>query len=84
MHRRSSRSNPAPDLEWTDLALRGWGLYQRRGGLRRRDAERPRQGDGAQRVVGAERPRRQHPHRGGFAAMAAGELNAQRRGAGHV
>lgn len=34
MHRRSSRSNPAPDLEWTDLALRGWGLYQRRGGLR--------------------------------------------------
>ena len=34
MHLKSSRSNPAPDLEWTDLALRGWGLYQRRGGLR--------------------------------------------------
>lgn len=27
-------SNAADDLEWTDLALRGWGLYQRRGGLR--------------------------------------------------
>lgn len=24
----------AVDLEWTELALRGWGLYQRRGGLR--------------------------------------------------
>lgn len=27
-------SNAADDLEWTDLALHGWGLYQRRGGLR--------------------------------------------------
>ena len=27
-------SEPADDLEWTELALRGWGLYQRRGGLR--------------------------------------------------
>lgn len=27
-------SEPAPDLQWTDLALNGWGLYQRRGGLR--------------------------------------------------
>ncbi len=27
-------SEPAADLEWTDLALNGWGLYQRRGGLR--------------------------------------------------
>ena len=24
----------APDLEWTDLAIRGWGVYQRRGGYR--------------------------------------------------
>lgn len=27
-------SDAAPDLEWTELALKGWGLYQRRGGLR--------------------------------------------------
>ncbi|MDO4280577.1 MAG: methyltransferase [Peptococcaceae bacterium] len=27
-------NNPAPDLEWTDIALNGWGIYQRRGGLR--------------------------------------------------
>ena len=27
-------SEPPRDLEWTDLALQGWGLYQRRSGLR--------------------------------------------------
>lgn len=27
-------SEPTDDLEWTELALRDWGLYQRRGGLR--------------------------------------------------
>lgn len=34
MPQKRPKSDPAPDLEWTDLVLNGWGLYQRRGGLR--------------------------------------------------
>ena len=57
------------------------GVGQGPGGLSGRDAERPAQGDGAQRVGGAERPRRQHPYGGAFPAVLADEIHPQGGGA---